>query len=98
MSAGEVMAPEAIQTASPSQGCGAIVGQTLKGGSWGYRNRTIFPNGIFLLAKAPNQMLSHRAIWDGIDGVAKRHGLSVSALAKLAGLDPTAFNPSKRVS
>ncbi|QMV03205.1 helix-turn-helix transcriptional regulator [Devosia sp. D6-9] len=43
-------------------------------------------------------MLSHRAIWDGIDGVAKRHGLSVSALAKLAGLDPTAFNPSKRVS
>lgn len=43
-------------------------------------------------------MLSHRAVWEGIDGIAKRHGLSVSALAKLAGLDPTAFNPSKRVS
>lgn len=43
-------------------------------------------------------MLSHRTVWDGIDAVAKRHGLSVSALAKLAGLDPTAFNPSKRVS
>jgi len=43
-------------------------------------------------------MLSHRAIWDGIDAIARRHGLSASALAKLAGLDPTAFNPSKRVS
>ena len=43
-------------------------------------------------------MLSHRAIWDGIDAIARRHGLSASALAKLAGLDATAFNPSKRVS
>lgn len=43
-------------------------------------------------------MLSHQAIWDGIDAIARRHGLSASALAKLAGLDPTAFNPSKRIS
>ncbi|MCP8885292.1 helix-turn-helix transcriptional regulator [Devosia sp. XJ19-1] len=43
-------------------------------------------------------MLSHRAIWDGIDGLARRNGVSVSALAKLAGLDATAFNVSKRVS
>ena len=43
-------------------------------------------------------MLSHQAIWEGIDAIARRHGLSASALAKLAGLDPTAFNPSKRVS
>ncbi|WDR02614.1 helix-turn-helix transcriptional regulator [Devosia algicola] len=43
-------------------------------------------------------MLSHRAIWDGIDAMARRHGHSVSALAKLAGLDATAFNFSKRVS
>ena len=43
-------------------------------------------------------MLSHRAIWDGIDALARRHGHSVSALAKLAGLDATAFNISKRVS
>ncbi len=43
-------------------------------------------------------MLSHRAIWDGIDALARRHGHSVSALARLAGLDPTAFNISKRVS
>ncbi|WP_332698698.1 S24 family peptidase [Devosia sp.] len=43
-------------------------------------------------------MLSHRAIWDGIDALARRHGHSVSALAKLAGLDATAFNVSKRIS
>lgn len=43
-------------------------------------------------------MLSHRTIWDGIDAIARRHGLSVSALAKLAGLDATAFNLSKRVN
>lgn len=43
-------------------------------------------------------MLSHRAVWDGIDALARRHGLSVSALAKLAGLDATAFNVSKRVN
>ncbi|ODT73196.1 MAG: DNA-binding protein [Pelagibacterium sp. SCN 63-23] len=43
-------------------------------------------------------MLTHRAIWDGIDTLARRHGHSVSALARLAGLDATAFNVSKRVS
>jgi phage repressor protein C with HTH and peptisase S24 domain len=43
-------------------------------------------------------MLSHQAIWEGIDAIARRHGLSPSALAKLAGLDATAFNPSKRIS
>lgn len=43
-------------------------------------------------------MLSHAAVWDGIDAIARRHGISVSALAKLAGLDATAFNISKRVS
>ncbi|HEY8595074.1 MAG TPA: helix-turn-helix transcriptional regulator [Devosiaceae bacterium] len=43
-------------------------------------------------------MFSHDAIWDAIDAIAERHGLSTSGLARLAGLDPTAFNPSKRVS
>jgi len=43
-------------------------------------------------------MLSHRAIWDGIDALARRQGVSVSALAKLAGLDATAFNVSKRMN
>jgi len=43
-------------------------------------------------------MLSHSAIWDAIDSLAARHGFTVSGLAKLAGLDATAFNRSKRVS
>ncbi len=41
-------------------------------------------------------MLTHKQIWRGLDAVAMRAGLSVSALARLAGLDATAFNPSKR--
>ena len=43
-------------------------------------------------------MLTHGAIWDAIDALAQRHGFSVSGLARLAGLDATAFNRSKRVS
>ena len=43
-------------------------------------------------------MLSHSAIWDAIDPAARRHGLTPSGLAKVAGLDPTALNPSKRMS
>jgi len=43
-------------------------------------------------------MFSHREIWDALDALAARHGLSASALARLAGLDATAFNRSKRVS
>lgn len=42
-------------------------------------------------------MFSHRSIWDSIDALASRHGLSVSGLARLSGLDATALNPSKRV-
>ncbi len=40
--------------------------------------------------------MRHTDIWRGIDQLAERHGLSPSGLAKLAGLDATAFNPSKR--
>lgn len=43
-------------------------------------------------------MLTHSAIWDALDALAERHGLSTSGLARLAGLDATAFNKSKRVS
>jgi phage repressor protein C with HTH and peptisase S24 domain len=41
-------------------------------------------------------MWNHEAVWGAIDALAARHGLSPSGLAKKAGLDPTAFNPSKR--
>ena len=43
-------------------------------------------------------MLNHETIWAAIDALAERNGLSPSALARKAGLDPTAFNPSKRSS
>ena len=40
--------------------------------------------------------LSHGQIWKAIDGLARREGISASALARRAGLDSTSFNPSKR--
>jgi len=40
--------------------------------------------------------LSHGQLWKAIDGLARREGLSASALARRAGLDATSFNPSKR--
>jgi hypothetical protein len=43
-------------------------------------------------------MLSHDHIWTAIDTLAARHGLTASGLAKRAGLDPTAFNKSKRIA
>lgn len=42
-------------------------------------------------------MLSHGSVWAAIDRLADARGLSVSGLAKAAGLDPTAFNKSKRM-
>jgi phage repressor protein C with HTH and peptisase S24 domain len=41
-------------------------------------------------------MLSHAQIWAGIDRMAQRYAMSASGLARLAGLDPTTFNKSKR--
>ncbi len=43
-------------------------------------------------------MLSHNQIWNAIDRLAARAKLSPSGLAKKAGLDPTTFNKSKRVT
>ncbi|TAJ65012.1 helix-turn-helix transcriptional regulator [Brevundimonas sp.] len=40
--------------------------------------------------------LSHAQLWKAIDGLARREGISASALARRAGLDATSFNPSKR--
>jgi phage repressor protein C with HTH and peptisase S24 domain len=39
---------------------------------------------------------NHESVWSAIDALATRHGLSPSGLARKSGLDPTAFNPSKR--
>ena len=43
-------------------------------------------------------MLSHARIWAAIDRLAANHGLTASALARRAGLDPTTFNRSKRIA
>jgi len=43
-------------------------------------------------------MYSHDDIWRAIDRLAAAFGYSPSGLAKKAGLDPTTFNKSKRVS
>ena len=40
--------------------------------------------------------MKHEDIWRALDTLAAEHGLSVSGLAKRAGLDATAFNLSKR--
>ena len=42
--------------------------------------------------------MRHADIWRGIDRLAAHNGLSASGLARLAGLDATAFNPSKRTA
>ena len=41
--------------------------------------------------------MRHDDIWRAIDALAAENGLSASGLARRAGLDPTAFNPSKRI-
>ncbi len=43
-------------------------------------------------------MFTHDDIWRAIDRLAEEKGFSASGLARQAGLDPTAFNRSKRVS
>ena len=47
---------------------------------------------------AQRAMLTHSDIWNAVDRLAARAGLSASGLAKKAGLDPTTFNKSKRVT
>lgn len=43
-------------------------------------------------------MLRHQDVWRAIDRLATENGLSASALARRAGLDPTSFNKSKRIA
>ena len=43
-------------------------------------------------------MLRHADVWRAIDQLAAKYGFSPSGLARRAGLDPTTFNKSKRVT
>jgi phage repressor protein C with HTH and peptisase S24 domain len=46
----------------------------------------------------PLNRLTHTRVWTAIDALARRYSLSPSGLAKRAGLDPTSFNKSKRIT
>ena len=52
------------------------------------------------MAKQPKalKMLTHGQVWGALDRLADRAGLSPSGLARRAGLDPTTFNKSKRIT
>ena len=52
------------------------------------------------MARQPKaqRMLTHDQVWTALDRLAERAGLSASGLAKRAGLDPTTFNKSKRIT
>lgn len=41
---------------------------------------------------------AHDIIWEVVEEIAKQRGVSLSRLALTAGLDATAFNPSKRLA
>src|ERR1700692_2299685 len=52
------------------------------------------------MAKQPKsqRMLTHGQVWTALDRLAERGGLSPSGLARRAGLRPTTFNKSKRIT
>src|SRR5919201_2196232 len=44
------------------------------------------------------RLLTHGQVWTALDRLAERVGMSPSGLARRAGLDPTTFNKSKRIT
>ena len=48
--------------------------------------------------KTAAPMLTHGQVWAALDRLAERAGMSPSGLARRAGLDPTTFNKSKRIT
>src|SRR4029077_10281458 len=42
--------------------------------------------------------LTHGQVWGALDRLAERAGMSAPGLARRAGLDPTTFNKSKRIT
>lgn len=42
--------------------------------------------------------MTHQALWNAIEVLAKQKGLTASGLAKQSGLDATTFNKSKQFS
>ena len=50
-----------------------------------------------MAAKSTTSTMKHEDVWRALDTLAAEQGLSPSALARRSGLDPTTFNPSKRI-
>src|SRR6266550_4788536 len=70
-----------------------------KSSFYSYRGDQIRGNlGTRRTVVAQRSMLTHADIWNAVDRLAARAGLSASGLAKKAGLDPTTFNKSKRIT
>src|SRR5437762_2048076 len=70
-----------------------------KSSFYSYRGDQIRGNlGARRTVVAQRSMLTHSDIWNAVDRLAARAGLSASGLAKKAGLDPTTFNKSKRIT
>lgn len=65
--------------------------------SWRYGLGILSSNGLKVLIGAtyPPPM-QHGDVWRAIEALAAARGLTVSGLARAAGLDPTTFNKSKR--
>src|SRR5260370_10889978 len=66
-------------------------------------NKAIIPRSVprnSQMAKhsKSQRILSHGQVWTALDRLAERAGFSPSGLARRAGLDPTTFNKSKRVT
>src|SRR5260370_23565128 len=61
-------------------------------------NRIKIPSPRPIRPQGDHAMLTHAQIWNALDRLAARSGLSASGLAKKAGLDPTTFNKSKRIT
>ena len=43
-------------------------------------------------------IMTHSELWDGIKNLAECFNISCSRLAQISGLDPTTFNPTKRIT
>src|SRR5712691_1181636 len=59
---------------------------------------TYWTKSVTIRSTGTTTMLTHAQIWTALDRLAARAGLSASGLAKKAGLDPTTFNKSKRIT
>jgi phage repressor protein C with HTH and peptisase S24 domain len=62
------------------------------------KGKFLYTEGALPAEAVVRQPLTHAQVWNALDRLAAQAGLSVSGLAKRAGLDPTTFNKSKRIT